>query len=118
MTAHVLYRDLDPEFPATLSKKIISDTLRERLGFRGVVVSDDLDMGAISKVFLPHEVALHATESSTDLLVHTGGRKHQEELLEALLSVYVRKGPDDPPILDIHRRIAEFREYISSITSP
>lgn len=117
MTAHVLYRDLDPDFPATLSKKIISDTLRKRLGFRGVVISDDLEMSAISKVFPPYEVALHATESSTDLLIHTGERRSQEELLDALSSVYLKKGDRDPHIPDIHRRIAEFREYISSLTS-
>ena len=47
MTAHVLYPAFDPDLPATLSAWIINDLLRHQLGFAGVVVSDDLEMGAI-----------------------------------------------------------------------
>jgi beta-N-acetylhexosaminidase len=48
MTAHVLYRALDPQLPATLSRKIIMGLLREKLDFDGVVFSDDMEMRAIS----------------------------------------------------------------------
>jgi beta-N-acetylhexosaminidase len=47
MTAHVFHRDLDPDWPATLSKKMINDLLREKIGFEGVVMSDDLGMAPI-----------------------------------------------------------------------
>jgi beta-N-acetylhexosaminidase len=47
MTAHVFNRNLDPEWPATLSPSTITGLLRQRLGFRGVVVADDMQMGAI-----------------------------------------------------------------------
>lgn len=51
MTAHIYNRRLDPEYPATLSHATITGLLRERLGFDGVVVSDDLQMGAIRQHF-------------------------------------------------------------------
>lgn len=47
MLSHILYKQLDPEWPASLSARIARDMLRSRLGFRGIVMTDDLDMGAI-----------------------------------------------------------------------
>lgn len=48
MSAHVFNARLDPEWPATLSRAVLQGLLRERLGFRGVVMSDDMEMRAIS----------------------------------------------------------------------
>jgi beta-N-acetylhexosaminidase len=47
MTAHVLFKKIDPDNPATFSKKIISDILRGKMGFKGVVIADDINMLAI-----------------------------------------------------------------------
>lgn len=49
MTAHVFHRGLDAEHPATLSKKVIGETLRKEIGFDGVIFTDDLQMGAITQ---------------------------------------------------------------------
>jgi beta-N-acetylhexosaminidase len=49
MLSHILYRRLDPQWPASLSKAIARDLLRNRLGFTGVVLTDDLEMGAITR---------------------------------------------------------------------
>src|SRR5262249_37347703 len=46
MTAHVVYRGLDPDTPATLSRKILTGLLREELGYEGLLITDDLNMGA------------------------------------------------------------------------
>jgi beta-N-acetylhexosaminidase len=49
MLSHTLYRQLDPQWPASLSKSIARDLLRKRMGFKGVVLTDDLEMGAITR---------------------------------------------------------------------
>ncbi len=49
MTSHILYPGLDPVWPASLSPRIIEGVLRKRMGYDGVVMTDDLDMGAIKK---------------------------------------------------------------------
>lgn len=49
MIAHLLMPKLDPDHPASFSKKVITDLLRNELGFQGVVISDDMTMGAIEK---------------------------------------------------------------------
>jgi len=51
MTAHVLYPALDPDLPATLSPTILTGLLRQKLGYRGMVITDDLEMGAIVSHF-------------------------------------------------------------------
>ena len=53
MTAHIFNRRLDPEFPATLSQKTVTGLLRQELGFAGAVISDDMDMKAISAEYEP-----------------------------------------------------------------
>jgi beta-N-acetylhexosaminidase len=51
MLSHIRYSALDPDLPASLSVKIARDLLRHRMGYDGLVLTDDLDMGAISKYF-------------------------------------------------------------------
>lgn len=73
MTAHVLYKSLDPEWPATLSSTIITGLLRERMGFEGLVVSDDLLMGAIAERYDPGTAAVSALRAGVDLLLYGKG---------------------------------------------
>jgi beta-N-acetylhexosaminidase len=49
MLSHIVYRQLDSDWPASLSRRIVRDLLRKRLGFEGITLSDDLEMGAISR---------------------------------------------------------------------
>src|ERR1043166_1407410 len=69
MTAHVVYRALDREFPATLSSKIITSLLREELGYDGVVFSDALEMKAISDNYGDKEAGTLAVRAGADVLL-------------------------------------------------
>jgi len=71
MTAHVLYPALDPAAPATLSARILGRLVRERIGFRGVLVSDDLAMKALAGS--PTERALAALAAGCDLALYCSG---------------------------------------------
>jgi beta-N-acetylhexosaminidase len=84
MTAHVLYPALDPAHPATLSRRILHDLLRERLHFRGVVFSDDLEMNAVSERYGPGEAAVGALEAGCDALLFCEKRDRAEQALDAL----------------------------------
>lgn len=50
MTAHILYEDTDPSLPATVSRSIISDLLRNKLGFDGVVITDIIEMKTLLSI--------------------------------------------------------------------
>src|SRR5215831_8066701 len=90
MTSHPLYPRLDgaPRMPATFSRSIVTDYLRRELGFRGVIVSDDLEMGAIGELCPVGEATVRAAGAGHDLLIicHTAAR--QREAHAALLEAY------------------------------
>jgi len=69
MTAHIVYPALDPDLPATLSPVIIDRLLRRQLHFQGVVVTDDLEMGAIVRHFTVEHAAVDALRAGADLLL-------------------------------------------------
>ena len=79
MTAHIINRRLDPQgMPATLSRPVITGLLRRKLGFSGVVVSDDLQMGAICQKWGFAEAVRLAVLAGVDLLV-TGNNLDRRE---------------------------------------
>ena len=71
MTAHIVFEDQDPDHPATLSPKIIEEVIRDAIGFEGVLVSDDLAMGALSGS--PAERAVAAIAAGCDIALHCSG---------------------------------------------
>jgi beta-N-acetylhexosaminidase len=90
MTAHVRVTAIDDERPATLSRKIVYDLLRDELGFPGVIVSDDLEMNAIASRYTPAEAAVAAVAAGCDALLICGKGPVvdiglQVEALEALI---------------------------------
>jgi len=68
MTAHVFNKHLDSKYPATLSERIITGLLREKLNYNGVVISDDMQMGAIAKEYGLESAIFRAIEAGVDIL--------------------------------------------------
>lgn len=68
MTAHLLIPELDERFPATLSERIIGGLLRDEMGFDGVVITDDIGMGATSELFFLPENATRVLTAGCDLI--------------------------------------------------
>ncbi len=67
MTAHILLPQIDPQSPASLSRTMLNGVLRRRLRFDGVILADDLGMGAIAKRYGPGEAALRTLLAGTDV---------------------------------------------------
>lgn len=71
MTAHVVYSAWDADHPATLSATVIADIIRRRIGFDGLLMSDDIDMGALSGDVAGRSVA--ALAAGCDVVLHCSG---------------------------------------------
>jgi beta-N-acetylhexosaminidase len=69
MTSHTVYKHIDPDRPATLSAPILSGILRKEMGYHGIIVTDDLEMGAIENEGNLDRAALQALEAGADLLL-------------------------------------------------
>jgi len=109
MTAHVLYRALDPEFPATLSEKIITGLLRQDLGYDGVVFSDDMEMKAIGASYGEEEAASLAIRAGIDVLLFChelprAMRVHEFLCAQAELDAAVRARVEES-----YRRISQLK---------
>jgi len=84
MTAHVLFNQIDPEYPVTLSSRILRGILREQFGFQGIVISDGMSMGALSNNFEITETLKLMFKAGVDLiLVH-----HKYNLADLKRTVY------------------------------
>ncbi len=91
MTAHVLYSKIDALRPASLSKKIVTEILREAIGFSGVIISDDLEMKGITEKMSVAEAAVAAIVAGSDLLLVCQSYDEQMAALESLVHA-VEKG--------------------------
>ena len=109
MTAHVAYPKLDrSKAPATISPIIISALLRKKLGFKGVVITDDLEMGAIEQQYEIGEAAVQAILAGCDIVLLSRSSTKKKRVYEALLKA-VRTGRISP------RRLEESLARIHSL---
>ena len=69
MTAHIMFPNIDDKEPATLSHKILTELLRVELKFEGVIVSDDLEMKAVSEKFIKESALPKAFEAGNDMII-------------------------------------------------
>jgi beta-N-acetylhexosaminidase len=96
MTAHVLYRAVDPDRPGTLSPAVIGELIRGEAGFRGLLLSDDLGMGALEGD--PASRAERALSAGCDLAVACTGRLEESR---AVLDAAPWLAPDKLARLDV-----------------
>ncbi|NLY43409.1 MAG: beta-N-acetylhexosaminidase [Clostridiaceae bacterium] len=73
MIAHILMNKIDPQYPASLSKTVITELLRKELGFKGVVITDDMTMGAIVENYSIGDAAVRAINAGSDIVLVSHG---------------------------------------------
>jgi len=103
MTAHIVYPALDPVFPATMSRPILTGILRERFGYSGVIITDGMDMHAIAHRYRAGEAAVNALVAGADMVMAIGTRETQVETVHAIAEA-IRTGV--LPLDAVQRRLA------------
>jgi beta-N-acetylhexosaminidase len=120
MTAHISVPALDPsETPSTLSVAILTNLLRDELGFRGLIVTDAMDMGAIVKGFGPADASVRAIEAGADVVlmppdaeaavnaivaaIHRGriSQKRIDQSVARVLAAKIKVGLDRGRVVDL-----------------
>ena len=85
MVSHAMYPQIDPDHPASLSKAIITDWLRKDIGYNGVVVTDDMDMGALAKHYTFGDMAVQSILAGSDILLVCHEYEHMQEAYNGLM---------------------------------
>lgn len=112
MVAHILFPKLDADKPASLSSKIIGDLLRGDMKYQGLVITDDLTMGAIMKNYDLTTAALDTINAGSDILLIAHGYDNEKRVLESLLD-HVKKGKIQESRIDesVYRILALKAKY-------
>lgn len=82
MIGHILFPKLDSQCPATLSREVITGLLREKLAYEGLIISDDMTMGAIIKNYAIEEAAVNFIKAGGDLLLICHGYENHIKIIE------------------------------------
>ena len=85
MVSHAMYPQIDPDHPSSLSKVIITDWLRKDMGYNGVVVTDDMDMGALAKHYTFGNMAVQSILAGSDILLVCHEYEHMQEAYNGLM---------------------------------
>jgi beta-N-acetylhexosaminidase len=110
MTAHVIFEPLDPIYPATMSRPVLHGILREKMGYDGLIVTDDIEMRAIADHFGVEDTVVRGLNAGVDhfLCCHTAEIAHRA--IEAIIHA-VEKGVISRETLETaNRRIARFAD--------
>jgi beta-N-acetylhexosaminidase len=84
MTAHIVYPTLDPENPATMSRRILNDLLRDEWEYKGIIITDGMDMHAIAGRYGVGNAAVRALTAGADMVMALGTTETQNETLDAI----------------------------------
>ncbi|EQA47094.1 glycoside hydrolase, family 3, N-terminal domain protein [Leptospira broomii serovar Hurstbridge str. 5399] len=91
MSAHILYPKIDSDFPATLSSRILTDLLRKELKFKGIVITDAMEMDAIDEHYQAYDPGVLALLAGADIILMTSWGKTTQDMKEKILKAY-KKG--------------------------
>lgn len=115
MTAHILLPHLDADRPASISPVLLEQTLRQDLRFKGIILADDLGMGAIAKRYGPGESAVKALQAGTDIVMLCHDWSVVAPAVEAVAQASAEESFDVGQWLQSSARIAALRQRIRDL---
>ena len=110
MSAHVVFEALDPGIPATFSHRIQTELFRGEVGFRGLLICDDLEMNAVAERWGIGEAAVRSVKAGMDLLLICHSPERQREAVEALTAAASADEGFRARLLEASRRTAAFAQ--------
>lgn len=85
LVSHLKYPALDEEYPASLSSKIMTDLLRNELGYKGIIITDDMEMGAVANHNDFRSIGVKSIKAGADIVLVCHEYEHQQEVYLGLL---------------------------------
>lgn len=114
MVAHVKYEKIDNQYPASISEIIIGKLLRQALRFTGIVLTDDMGMGAIRKNYSVEESALLSIKAGADIVMVCNDLETQKRVYESLFNAVLKKKIEEFRINESVERIHRIKNQFLS----
>ena len=105
MTAHIVYPQIDPDHPATLSRRILGNLLRDEWGYDGVVITDSLVMKAIHDRYGHHRAAVLTLQAGADMAMALGSQADQAAAIAAIAAAQANGTLPMPRLLQARARL-------------
>jgi beta-N-acetylhexosaminidase len=119
LTAHVFNANLDPDYPATLSAATVGGLLRTTLGWRGLVISDDLQMAAIRGIYGTDEALTRCIGAGVDLLLIAQQQTFEEDMvansIERIVALVEQGAVSRERIAESAERIARYKQGLAVV---
>jgi beta-N-acetylhexosaminidase len=118
MTAHILLPKIDPQFPASISPIVLDGILRRDLGYEGVILADDLGMGALARRYGCGDSAVLALQAGTDIAMLCHDSSLIAGAMDAITAALEAGRFDPAKWAASGRRIARLREQVAATETP
>jgi len=105
MTGHILFENIDPDNPVTLSKKFLKELLRDELKFRNIVISDDLDMKALRNHYEVKDIPVKAMQAGCDMLLYCNEFDTPPQGIEAIKAAISSGAIDSNQVAESLKRV-------------
>lgn len=85
LVSHLIYPELDEKNPASLSKNIMTDLLRNELGYKGIIITDDMEMGAVANHNDFRSIGVNAVKAGADIVLICHEYEHEQDIYMGIL---------------------------------
>lgn len=110
MAAHIKFPKIDPEWPASLSEIFLRQVLRDQLRYRGLVITDDLDMGALKNNYPKSLIAVRALKAGCNVLLYCNEPDSPSIAIDAISKAVADKELDAKIIAENHRAVLDLKK--------
>lgn len=108
MISHILYEEIDKKFPASLSSKIMVDILRKEFNYQGIIITDSLDMNAISKNYKIEDASILSLKNGADMVLI--GKYDVDKIVKRIKEALSKNEIKEKEILEKYQRIIKVKE--------
>ncbi|MBC7741583.1 MAG: beta-N-acetylhexosaminidase, partial [Bdellovibrionaceae bacterium] len=110
MTSHILFKNVDPKWPVTLSEIFLKKMLRDELKYRGLIITDDLDMKAMAKHYDKAQIPIRAMQAGADLLLYCNEPASPPIAIEGMIEAVAQGQLSKSDLEKSHARILEVKK--------
>ncbi len=118
MTGHISFPNIDPKWPVTLSEVFLKKMIKDELRYRGLIITDDLDMKAMAKHYDKAEIPVRSFEAGADLLLYCNEPESPPIAIESVVQAITTGRLSESNLKEIHAKVMAAKKEKSGMVNP